>query len=127
LKQKVKLIPRISPEALQKLTPLADVGISFEEDSNLNYTFALPNKLFDYIQANVPVIVSDLPEMKNIVIQYNIGEVIKNRAPKELATQLNEILIKGKNHYKIQLQNAANEFNWENESKKLIEIFKNLE
>ena len=56
----------------------ADVGISLEEDLGLNYRFALPNKVFDYIQAGVPVLVSDLPEVRSLVDQYGVGMINNN-------------------------------------------------
>jgi len=124
---KVKFIDKKLPEELQRLTVLGDLGISFEEDLGLNYRYALPNKLFDYIQANIPVLVSDLPEMKKVVLKYNVGEVIIDRNSKELATQINLLLKKGKNYYNKDLEKASKELIWKNESKKLIEIFKNVE
>ncbi len=62
---------------LSNLTLRADLGLSLEEDLGLNYRYALPNKLFDYVQANVPVLVSDLPEMSAIVRKYSIGERLR--------------------------------------------------
>ena len=67
-------------------TAQADLGISLEENLGLNYYYALPNKLFDYIQARIPVLVSDLPEMAAVVHSYGIGKVIsKTSDPLELA------------------------------------------
>ena len=63
LEEKVTFIDRIPPIELQKLTPLADLGLSIEENLGLNYKYALPNKLFDYIQAKIPVLVSNLDEI----------------------------------------------------------------
>ncbi|MDG2194252.1 MAG: glycosyltransferase, partial [Polaribacter sp.] len=60
----VKFLGKLEPKELQKLTPLADLGISLEENLGLSYRYSLPNKIFDYIQAEVPVLVSNLPEMK---------------------------------------------------------------
>ena len=126
LEGKIKFISKITPLQLQKLTPLADLGISLEEDLGLNYKYALPNKLFDYIQAQVPVLVSNLPEMKQIVLKYNIGEVVSSRNPKQLASQIQNILKKEKIFYKNQLEKASKELIWENEEKILIAIFNNL-
>ena len=58
-----------------------DLGLSFEEDTCLAYKFALPNKIFDYIHAEIAVLVSDLPEMKALVNKYNVGQVLKSRVP----------------------------------------------
>lgn len=127
LQEKVKFISKITPKALQKLTPLADLGLSIEEDLGLNYRFALPNKVFDYIQAQVPILVSDLIEMKQIVEQYNVGEIILDRSPTALANQITAMLQKGKSLYSKQLIKASNELIWEKESEKLIEIINNLE
>ncbi len=126
LTEKVKFISKITPEELQKLTPLADLGLSIEEDLGLNYRFALPNKVFDYIQAQVPVLVSDLIEMKQIIEEYNVGEVILDRRPIALANQITAMLQQNKDVYSNQLLKASNELIWEKESKKLIELFENL-
>ena len=116
LDEKVKLISKITPKELQELTPLADLGISIEENFGLNYKFALPNKLFDYIQAKVPVLISDLLEMKNIVQKYGVGEIVKDRNPEKLAIQITAILQKNNDYYSSNLENASQELTWENES-----------
>ncbi|SNR77598.1 glycosyltransferase [Lutibacter flavus] len=127
LEKKVRFISKIAPNELSSLTKLADLGLSIEEDLGLNYRFALPNKLFDYIQANIPVLVSNLPEMKNIISKHTVGEVIKSRTPKKLANQIDQLLSKGKSHFENNLEKASSELIWEHEEKKLIEIFENLE
>ena len=120
LNNKIHFLGKISPIELQKLTPLANLGISIEEDLGLNYRFALPNKIFDYIQAEVPILVSNLPEMKMISINYNVGEIIKNRKPTELAKQIEELIEKD---FSINLKKAKKELIWGNQEEKLISIF----
>ncbi|WP_158841301.1 glycosyltransferase [Polaribacter sp. L3A8] len=123
LDNNVHFLGKLTPKKLQKITPLANLGISVEEDLGLNYRFALPNKIFDYIQAEVPILVSNLPEMKRIAIAYKVGEVIKNRSPKELAAQIKTLLEKD---FSAELKKAKKELIWENQEKKLLAIFNNL-
>lgn len=125
LKNKVKFLGRLSIAELSQLTPQADMGLSIEEDIGLNYRFALPNKLFDYIQARVPVLVTDLPEMAAIVRQYEIGEISPSLEPKKLAKLFIEMLQSDTRRkiWKENLEKASKELTWENEEKILEEIF----
>jgi glycosyltransferase involved in cell wall biosynthesis len=128
LNHKVTLKGRIPFENLMKETLKADLGIALEENLGLNYYYALPNKLFDYIQAGVPVLVSPFPEMQKIVNKYEIGTVYDHKSPQELAKTINEIF-ELKNRYqkwKDNTDNAAQELCWENEEKMLIDIYSKL-
>ncbi len=126
LSEKIVFLGKKTPSELKKITPKADLGISIEEDLGLNYRYALPNKLFDYIHANVPVLVSDLPEMKKIVLDYKVGEIIKDRDPKKIAIQIETILNSDRSQTKKNLAKAASELQWKNEEKVLYAVFSNL-
>lgn len=52
-----------------------DVGIFILAPTNFNYRWALPNKLFDYVQARLGVIVGPSPEMAEYVRRYGLGVV----------------------------------------------------
>nr|WP_319509756.1 glycosyltransferase [uncultured Draconibacterium sp.] len=125
LEDKVRFTGRLTIEELAKLTPTADLGLSIEEDLGLNYRFALPNKLFDYIRSGVPMLISDLPEMKAIVEKYNIGAISNSHDPKELANAINEALNNSdkRESWKTNLVQASNELTWENEAEVLKGIF----
>lgn len=120
LEGQVKFLGKKTPEELKKLTPNANIGMSLEEDLGLNYRYALPNKLFDYIHANIPVIVSDLPEMSKLVSQYKIGEILLKRTSEELAEKIKTIV---ENDYQEQLKIAGKELNWSKEKEKIKAIF----
>ena len=119
---------RIPPGRLAGLTAQCDLGFSMEEDLGLNYRMALPNKIFDYIQARVPVLCSDLPEMAALVEQYGVGEVCRERSPQGLAGKVREILknVEKRNRWKEQLDKAARELCWEREEQKLVVLVDEL-
>lgn len=125
LQNKIQFTGRLTLEELAKLTPQADLGLSIEEDLGLNYRFALPNKLFDYIQAQVPVLVTNLPEMAAIVKNYSVGEITSFLEPDKLAEKMTEALYNKEKRktWKQNLKTAAKELTWENEEKVLREIF----
>ena len=124
LHNKVKFLGKKTPEELKELTPNATIGMSLEEDLGLNYRYALPNKIFDYLHANVPVIVADLPEMRSLIKKHPIGEILTERTPKTLA----KIIIYMTNiSYEKELKTAKKELNWSKEKEKLISIFSKLD
>ncbi len=125
LQDKVRFLGRLTPEALVNITQGALLGLSLEEDLGLNYRYALPNKLFDYIQAQIPVLVSDLPEMSAIVQQYGVGEIVKDREPEKLAKQIQLLLEDdaGREQMAKNARLAAGELSWEVQEKRLLALF----
>ena len=99
LTNKVFFIGRVPFNELRYITKFFDLGLSFEENSCLAYRYSLPNKVFDYIHAGIPVLSSDLPEMSNFIITNKVGQTLNSREPKEIAKQILE-LISNKNRYK---------------------------
>jgi len=127
LEDKVMITGKVAYEQLAQYTQLADLGLSLDKDTNLNYRYSLPNKLFDYIFAGIPVLVSPLLEIEKIVNKYQIGSSITNHEPKEIARSIqqsfdNEEIYK---KWKINLKRAQDELKWENEEKKLLECIAN--
>ena len=111
---------------LRFYTRQASVAVSLEENLGKNYYYSLPNKLFDYIHAQVPVLVSDLPEMKKIVEEYKAGMVAPSHDPSVLADMIQHMM---DNHeqrlaWKKNLLRASEELCWEVEQDKLIKIYK---
>ena len=123
LENKVKFLGKLPPSELKKLTPNATIAISLEEDLGLNYRYALPNKIFDYIHAEVPMIVSNLPDMSSLVTNYKVGEVLKVISPKFLT----ELILKMENKdYSKALVKAKKKLNWEKEKEKLLKLVKSV-
>ena len=129
VEEKVKLIGKMSPLELKGITLQADLGVSIEENMGLNYYYGLPNKIFDYIHAGVPVLASPFPEMKNLLDEYGVGETLISREPSQIGKQINSILgnTTMNNKWKKNLEIARKELCWQNEEVKLIDLLSKIE
>jgi glycosyltransferase involved in cell wall biosynthesis len=92
VEEKAKVLPRMSYDELKKLTQRVHLGVSLDKPLHMNYTLSLPNKLFDYIHAGVPVLVSNLVEPARIVSEYQVGEVLEEVTPKMIAEGIQKML-----------------------------------
>ncbi len=125
LEKKVKMLGEIPLEKLHGYTDQADLGLSLEEDRGLNYRFALPNKLFNYIQSELPVLVSNLPEMKNLVTHYHLGDTIEKHEAKYIAEKISAMINNQEKMevWKANAKKAAKELNWEKEKHVIVDLF----
>lgn len=114
----------VEPSQVMQRISGADFGIHLGEDRNLSYRYCLPNKLFEYIAAEIPVIVSQLPEMKQIIKEYDIGITVPLDNLKQFEKYLAEI---EKRDYKTLEKNirfAKKALSWESESLILIKSYR---
>jgi glycosyltransferase involved in cell wall biosynthesis len=111
-----------------RLTKSADAGVCLEKNTNINYRFSLPNKLFDYISAGIPVITGNLPEISKIVRPFNCGISVPDISPEEIS---NAIIRLRDNHELLSTlkQNsvlASDILNWEKEKEKVITLYSKI-
>ena len=124
LQHRVHFFPRMPYNKMMECTRLADVGLTLDKDTNVNYRFSLPNKLFDYLQAGIAVIASGVVEVKNIVENYRVGRIIKSHNPSDIAQLMNEF-IENEALLKELKQNAkiaARTLHWDQEKTNLTQM-----
>lgn len=124
LQDRITFVPRQTPENLFNYTSLADMGMAIDTDQSANLRFSLPNKIFDYIKAGLPMVVSNLVERARIVRQYKVGTIAESVTPEALAAAVKELsdpelLAQCRENCKT----AARELTWENEEKVLEQVY----
>ncbi|MDA9897955.1 glycosyltransferase [Flavobacteriales bacterium] len=117
---RVSFLGRLPFEALKAHTEQASIGVLFEEAKGLSFEYSLPNKLFDYIHAGTAVLASPLVEVKRIIENNTVGDLLSSREPEMVAKQIVEM------HEKInsfEFTKAKKELNWQKEEQVLKGIF----
>ncbi|MBU1011317.1 MAG: glycosyltransferase [Bacteroidetes bacterium] len=122
---RVSFLPRMPYQQMMQYTAAADLGFTLDKDTNLNYRYSLPNKLFDYIQAGTPVVATPLPEISSIIRQYDVGCFVDRHEPEYLAEVINNTLQSPDllKRWKKNCTFAATELCWENEEKTLLKLY----
>ncbi len=127
LKGKVIFKGRLPFEEMMQYTRIADLGLTLDKDTNINYRYSLPNKLFDYIQAGIPVLASKLPEVETIIRQYGVGNFIPSHKPEDIAAKMKEMLSNPNQiaEWKQKSSKAAQQLCWDKEKHRLISVIRN--
>lgn len=127
LKDKVRLLPKMKPEELYHYTCNADIGLSLDKDTNINYRYSLPNKLFDYVNAGVPVLASALPEVQAFIDKYYVGVCIKSHEPQHIAEMMN-FMLNAPDHatWKANTKTASEENSWEKEKQVWLDLLASI-
>ena len=128
LKEKVFFHPAVEHSMLWEYIGSVDVELSVLLNTCVNHYYALPNKLFESIQAMIPLIVSDFPEMERIVKMYDIGVCCKSDDVNSLVEAI-QLMNKDKvlySRFKANMQDAKKELCWENEKGILEEAYRSI-
>ena len=106
---------------LLSITAQCDIGWAAIQAQGLSNQLALPNKIFEYIMAGIPIIASNLPNIKPIISNHKVGWIIQNSNIQEINTAIQK-LVDHKTHYKKNLILASEKFNWKIQHQNFIRI-----
>jgi glycosyltransferase involved in cell wall biosynthesis len=102
-----------------------DLGVAPIANACLSYYFCSPNKLFEYMNAGLPVIASNFPELEKVVLGHHIGLTFDPANPQSIAEVARKILDNPAMREKMAVNalKASMLYNWENEAGKLLHIY----
>jgi glycosyltransferase involved in cell wall biosynthesis len=118
----------VAPDLVTQYAAGADLGVAPIQNVCLSYYLCSPNKLFEYVIAGIPVIASDFPELCSVVNRFKIGVTFDPENPKDIARAADDILRHPERAAEMRRNTAAagDAYNWENESTKLLELYRSL-
>jgi glycosyltransferase involved in cell wall biosynthesis len=125
-RERIIFLPRMQWEEMMRYTMCCDAGLSLDNDTCINQRFSLPNKLFDYIAAGLPVLVSPLPEVSALVKRYGFGIVLNEVSPEEIARNLQHLAEDRSLLLRLRqgAETAREELNWEKEKVREQELIR---
>jgi hypothetical protein len=118
-KTRIHFLPPVAMAGISQHINQFDVGIYLLEPNSFNNRYALPNKIFEFIQARLAIAIGPSPEMLNIVRKYDLGVAAENFTPQALAKTLKTLTINKINYYKSQAHNHARALSSEENGKTL--------
>ena len=106
----------------------ADVGVVPYPNTCLNNYLSLPNKLFEYLAAGLPVVASDFPELRQVVAGHDVGATCDPEDPTDIARAVRDVVGSGArlDELRTAAARAAAEFSWAREKEVLLRVFEEL-
>lgn len=123
LADRVHLLGPVDNRELVAWTAGADVGLCCIVGSSLSYYWSLPNKLWEYALAGVPVVASHYPEMGAVVRGSGIGEVCDPEDPAAVAAAVRAVL-DDRSRYAAATRALVERDNWGNEEQRLLAVYR---
>jgi glycosyltransferase involved in cell wall biosynthesis len=130
LGKQVRIIPPVPYTELLEWTASADIGlIVYAPDYSINIQMCLPNKLFEYLMAGLPVLASQLDAIADILRTYEVGRIVPSLAPSDIGTAINTIMAESASRaymHKKALSIVKNELCWEKECQHLVQLYQRI-
>ncbi len=125
---RVHFHPAVPQGDLLRYTASADLGIIPYQATCLNNLYCTPNKLFEYIAGAVPMLATDLPELRRLIAGNDIGLMMNDGSPQAIAQTIDTVAADGPQLARLRANviEARHRLNWAEESKILVDIFRRL-
>jgi glycosyltransferase involved in cell wall biosynthesis len=128
LERRVFVHPAVPYDTLHAFSCSADAGILLYRNDSRNNYYCAPNKIYEYFQAGLPVIASDFPGLKALVVAGNAGVCVDPESPAAIAAAIRALFADSEGSARREriLTLAREKYHWEAEFGKLRDVYRNL-
>ena len=125
LADRVCFTGQIPLEELPAYTAAGDVGAALIQNACLSYYYCLPNKLFEYLHAGLPVVASNFPEIASVVRRFDVGALVDPEDPEQIASALRAVLTPPERRAALRAhaRRAATHYTWQEEEARLLQAY----
>jgi len=128
--ERVLLVPAAPYAELLSWTVSADLGlILYTPETSHNVLYCLPNKLFEYLMAGLPVLSSQLPAVAEVLTRYEVGQGCPSLEPEVVAASIAAMLADEEGLAAMRrraLAASATDLKWENEQNALLTLYEGV-
>jgi glycosyltransferase involved in cell wall biosynthesis len=127
----VKIVPPVPYIELLDWTASADIGLLiYAPGYSPNVRMCLPNKLFEYLMAGLPILASQLDAVSDVISTYDIGQIVPSLEPIDIAVAINEMVADHSEYNRMRnnaLDAVKKDLCWEKESQRLINLYHEIQ
>jgi glycosyltransferase involved in cell wall biosynthesis len=127
--ERVHMVPAVPQDELLYWTQAADAGVIPYPAVDLNHRFCSPNKLFEFIQAGLPIVANDLPYLRDVVGGEQIGALAPIEDPAAFANAIDDVLAAddaSNRAYRSRIAEIADRYSWRTQGEHLRQIYADL-
>jgi glycosyltransferase involved in cell wall biosynthesis len=125
VEEQILFLGQLDHDQLFEVSKQCDLGLCMIEPVSLSYYYALPNKLVEYVQAGIPVVGSDLPEIKRLVNEYGLGYILnEDESLQELMRTYDHEM--NDSNLKESIIKASQSLNWSTEKQHLLQVYQSF-
>lgn len=127
-RERIHFIDKVPLDQLPSYTAAATVGFQVLQNICFNHYSASSNKLFEYMAALVPVVASDLPEIRRVVETEGVGLLVDVESPEAIAVAVNQIVEEDglRQAMKERTKQARRKYNWDKEKHHLLDVYREI-
>jgi glycosyltransferase involved in cell wall biosynthesis len=119
------MTPAVAPDQVAAVLSSAHCALVAIQPTCLSYRYSLPNKLFEAVQAGVPVVATNLPDVASVVNDYGLGTLFRAGSVEELAAAVTRVLCDGR-AARAGVARAAADLCWEVEVRRLLSCYRTV-